>query len=239
MMQRFRTLLLLSILAPLNTGAAAQAPSQSHITSHQVTPLTGLSLGVNTGFTHVSANTRWVNYIPGLMYNRPGQYATTATGGFMGAHAILGRVYPSQFYLSGEITGAVHNNPRGTIQDTAKYGLIFRYSIKDRYTAALRAGLVADRVLIYMKAGVALTRRKIESWYTTSQPLASLITSRKYRFAPMVGIGFDVGVNDRVSCGLESAYALDSSDRFTYPGGDSYKIKAETYDFKLKVTFKL
>ncbi|MCE3230690.1 MAG: hypothetical protein K0R52_618, partial [Alphaproteobacteria bacterium] len=42
-MQRFRTLLLLSILAPLNTGAAAQAPSQSHITSHQVTPFTGLS----------------------------------------------------------------------------------------------------------------------------------------------------------------------------------------------------
>lgn len=236
-MHRFLTPLLLSVLTTVNAGTSEKVPSQKQ-TPPPVTPFTGVSLGLNTGFIHVSADTRWVNYIPGITYNIGGRYATTANGGYMGVHAIWGRVYPSQFYLGGEVTGAV-NFAKGTTRDNINYGLVFRYSLRDSYTAAVRAGIVAGKVLVYAKAGIALTGRKAEVQYVNSTILSAVQSSTKYNLAPMVGIGFDVVIRNRVSCGLESSYTLYPSDRFSYPSAASYNMRAAAYDFKFKVTIKV
>lgn len=199
----------------------------------------GLSVGINTGFTHISAHTSWVNHIPGITDGKGGRYATTAKGGTLGGHLIYGYVSCCKmFYMGGEITGS-YNFPRGTTTDNVNYGLVYRYSLKDNYTAALRAGFITGKALLYLKAGAAVACRKVEARYLSSQPLNAWKRSTKYQVAPMVGFGFDVSLHEKVACGLESVYTQYPSDKFIYPSGASYRMKTETYDFKLKVTYKV
>lgn len=238
-MQRSFAPLLLGILTIISAEAAGKKTQQEYMVSHSPSPFTGLFLGINTGYIYASAHTRWVNNMPLDTFGFSGQYATKARGGSVGIHAILGHVFPSQFYVGGEVTGA-YNFAKGRTQDDINYGLIFRYFLRDSYTAAVKAGFAADKILVYLKAGVALAGRKVENQFThTFGILTAVRSSRKYIFGPTASIGFDIAVKEHVLCGLESSYTQYQSDHFNYPGGATYKMRTDTFDFKLKVTVKI
>lgn len=219
-------------------GAAPEASVQKCPNNFKA-QFNGLSLGVNTGFIHLSTKTSWVNHIPGITNNKGGRYSTTGNGGYIGIHAILGHVWPSNcFYLGGELTAA-YNFLKGTTKDNVNYGLVFRSFLKDSYTMTLRVGHFAGKALIYVKAGGAVTSRKIEVRYKNSQPLHAWKRTKKYRGAPLAGFGFEVPLYKDISWGLEATYTHYPSDKYTYPVGASYRMKTETFDFKLKMTYKI
>ena len=200
---------------------------------------TGLSLGINGGFIHVSADTSWTNYIPSNgLQGFGGRYTTTAKGGFAGVHAILGKVYPSKFYIGGEITAA-YNIVNGTNRDYILYGERLRYSLKDSYSAAIRAGTLAGDALVYVKAGAAYSRRVVEAQYIYSQVVGNIYKSTKYNVAPLVGFGFDVPLKGGISLGLEANYVKYPSDTVVYANAAQYTFNTDTYDFKVKLTFKI
>lgn len=199
---------------------------------------TGLSLGVNGGFLHAAADANFLYYFYKPISGDGGRATTTANGGYAGLHAIYGRVFPNQFYLGGEITGA-YNFVHGTSRDSFASGKYFRYSLRDGYTAALRAGVLAGKALAYAKAGVAFTRRNAESQFDQSDTENSLYKTSKYKTGALVGFGFDVSVQKRVSVGLEANYVKYGPDSFVHPGAAKYTMHAETYDFKAKLTFKM
>ncbi len=198
----------------------------------------GLSLGINGGFIHASADTTWVDYFPGGAQNGVGRYSTTGNGGYAGLHAILGRVYPSKFYLGAEITGA-YNFINGTTRDGINFGKRFRYSIRDGHTAAVRAGMLAGEALVYVKAGAAFSRRVIESQYTNSTVAGTVQKSTKYKTGALVGFGFDLPIQKKISCGLEANYVKYGPDSFVHPSAAKYTLHTDTYDFKVKITFKI
>jgi hypothetical protein len=199
---------------------------------------TGLSLGVNGGFMHVAADTTYSYYFYKPFTNQGGRNTTTANGGYAGLHAIYGHVSPSQFYLGGEITCA-YNFVHGTSRDSAVSGKYFRYSLRDGYTAAVRAGYLAGQALVYAKGGVAFTRRNAESQFDLSDLANSLCKTSKYKTGALVGFGFDVPIQKRVSFGLEANYVKYGSDSFAHPGAIRYTMHTDTYDFKVKLTFKM
>ena len=228
-----------NIAAPTAAPAAPAPEMHTSVTATDVAAqFSGLSLGINGGFIHIAADTTWVNHVPGGLSGCGGKYTTTANGGYAGLHAILGRVYPNKFYLGGEVTGA-YNFVNGTSRDYINYGKRFRYSIRDSYTAAVRAGMLAGEALVYAKAGLAFTRRNVESQYMLSQVGISIVKSSKYKTGALLGFGFDIPVQKKISCGLEANYVKYGPDSFVHPNMEKYTMHTDTYDFKVKVTFKI
>lgn len=218
--------------------------SKSNEHNDCATLFSGLSLGVNSGFIHFSTKTRWVNHIPGITNNIGGRYSTTGNGGFIGVHSVIGHVFSQKcvffhnYYLGGEV-GASYNSLHGKSRDNINYGLVFRYSLKDSYTLALRTGVLAGKALIYIKGGAALTHRKVEVRFKNSQPLHSWKRSKKYKAGAMAGFGVDIPLQNNFSWGLEASYIHYPRDKFTYPTGATYKMKTSTFDVKLKVSYKI
>jgi hypothetical protein len=226
----------LSIVSAFARGAA-KPMFVKNISHHS-----GFFIGLHGGLQHISVNSKWTNLYSGIPVAFE-KYSLTSNGAIIGGQLSIGHVTSNKFYVGFDIFSN-YSTVNTTLDNQMMLQNVIKYKLKDSYGLAIKAGIVTGNdILLYSKIGGVLSKRTVSSVMRAlpqHDPYENkVVTSKKYNPGMIAGFGIDVPINSKLSLGAEANFTKYKTDRTINPGYFMIEMRPETYNFLLKLTYKM
>lgn len=175
------------------------------------------------------------------------QGSQSARGVFVGGFLSVGK-QRGHYYLGTELEGNFQNtvSKQLLVSSYNMYNITshnLAISLKNNFALSVKAGVIVDKALIYVKTGAALGKFQVKSEYpylaATSLGIGSKQYFNKYQTGIVFGVGVDVLVRQSIVFGGEIGYTQYQKFSINHADVSKVDITPSNLSFQIKAAYKL